>query len=379
MNKATIYINGVIGQDTNLLDVIRQYKSYDNPEVVEVLINSVGGCVDTGMSIFNYLRNLQLPVTTIATQAYSIAASIFMAGDNRVVESGDNRIMIHFPWASVDGGANHLEMVAKELRTIENEFITFYSTYTNIDSDSIKSLLQNETFLGAKEALEIGIATEIKQPLKAVAIYTNNNKEDENEMTNKNKFMAALVKAVDSIFGVQALSIQDANAEEINFKDLEEGVEPQVGDKAVDAEGKPIDGERVLASGETMVFTAGELTEIKPAETEEVEEVAAEAEEVAVETEEEVEETEEEVEDAPAEEEEIDEELLEELLKKIEEQLFAKLSESFKKENSRQGALNRGAILRLMFSPSVPPAVRSWRVLVTYMYELICKVFKKFP
>ena len=35
--------------------------------------------------------------------------------------------------------------------------------------------------------------------------------------------------------------------------------------------------------------------------------------------------------------------------------------------------------LRLMFSPSVPPAVRSWRVLVTYMYELICKVFKKFP
>ena len=63
MNKATIYINGVIGEDTKLLDVIRQFKSFSNATEVEVQIDSVGGCVDTGMSIFNYLRNLNTQLT----------------------------------------------------------------------------------------------------------------------------------------------------------------------------------------------------------------------------------------------------------------------------------------------------------------------------
>lgn len=312
MNKATIYINGVIGQDTILLDCIRQFKSYDNPQAVEVYIDSVGGCVDSGLSIFNYLRNLQIPVTTIAKQAYSIAASIYMAGDIRIVEAGEAKIMVHFPWASVDGGANHLESVAKELRAIEKDFITFYSTYTNIDQESIKTLLQSETFLSSNEALEIGIATEIKQPLQAVAIYTNNKEKEEKEMTKTEKFINALnaffnsEDAVEQV-EVNALMIQDANGDVLDFADLEEGAEPQVGDVAKDSEGKVIEGERVLPDGSTFVFEGGELKEILPVEEGEPAEDEAESTE-----------------------DDID---VEALLGIIEASLFAKLSGAFKKEN----------------------------------------------
>lgn len=325
MNKSTIYINGVIGTDTKLLDVIRQYKSYENATEIEVFIDSVGGCVDTGMSIFNYLRNLQLPVTTIAKKAYSIAASIFMAGDKRIVESGSDRIMIHFPWASVDGGANHLESVAKELRTIEKDFVQFYSTYTSIDSESVQTLLQNETFLSSDEALEIGIATEIKQQLQAVAIF-NNKEEEKNEMTKKEKLLNAInafftaeeiveetaEETVEETAEIKALVIQDSNGDTIDFYELVEGDEPEVGDKAKDADGKPLEGSKVLPNdsilpnGTVLEFEAGELKTIKPAEAEE------------------------EVEGDETAEDELE---FEALMKMLEDSLFAKLNDAMKSEN----------------------------------------------
>lgn len=311
--KAVIYIGGIIGEDTVLLDVIRQFKSYANPTEVEVHIDSVGGCVDTGMSIFNYLRNLNIPVTTIATKAFSIASSIFMAGDERIVETGEKRIMIHMPWAQVQGGSETLESVAKELKAIEKDFINFYSNYTSIDSESIKSLLQNETFLSGHEAFDLGLATVVQIPLKAVALYPSESKE--NTMTKTEKFLKALneffkteeVEVEETETEFKALMVQDANGVEINFPEVEDGVEPQVGDKA-EVDGKSAEGEYIAVNGDTWVFEGGELKEIKPSEESE--------------------------EEAPEEAEEVEAEMdIESIIKLIEESLSAQLEEKIKAEN----------------------------------------------
>ncbi|WP_048330996.1 Clp protease ClpP [Bizionia psychrotolerans] len=322
MSKATIYINGVIGQDTNLLDVIRQFKSFKSASEVDVIIDSVGGCVDTGMSIFNYLRKLNIPVTTKASKAYSIAASIFMAGDVRIVEEGENRLMVHFPFAEVTGGSKYLESVSKELKALENDFVKFYSTYTNVDEEAIRNLLENETFLSADEAIDLGLATQIEIPLKAVAYYNSEEEKEQKEMSKTKLFLKALTEFFGEDAEVKALVIQDANADEINFQDLAEDAEPKVrteeeaGDKAVDIDGKPIEGERILPDGSTMVFEAGELIEIKPVEEE-------------VETEEEGETEEEEV--VASAETEID---IEALIAQLETSITAKLSAELNKENN---------------------------------------------
>jgi ATP-dependent protease ClpP protease subunit len=267
MNKATIFISGVVGQDTNLLDVIRQFKSYDNPSEVEVIIDSVGGDVDTGQSVFKYLRGLNIPVTTVGVKAYSIASVIFMAGDSRLIPT-DGELMIHLPWASVDGGAERLEAVAKELRTIENEFSKFYSVYTNIDKETILQLLKNETFLDAEKSVEMGFATGIKQTLQAVAFYNNQEDKNTKQMTKGQKFLMAfaeLFKDVQDDVIINALMIQDANGVELEFPDVEADVLPQVGDKAT-IDGKPAEGEHVMPEGMKYIFEAGELQEIIEAE-----------------------------------------------------------------------------------------------------------------
>lgn len=268
----TIYISGIIGEDVTLIDVIRQHKALgEDTTSIDVIIDSVGGSVDVGMSIFNYLDKLE-NVTTIAKQAYSIAASIFMAGSNRIVEEGEDVLMIHLPWVDgFSGNSYQLEGVVKELQAIENDLVNFYTNFTNIDKDTIKNLLQNDTFLSSDEAVELGFATSVKATLKAVAFYDNKSEQDTKKMSKTNKF----IKALNEFFNdkidatIQNLILQDANGDDINFEDLESDAVPQIGDKAKDSDGKAIDGERTATDGSKWVFEKGVLTEvIAPEQTE---------------------------------------------------------------------------------------------------------------
>ena len=265
---AKIYIEGVIGEDVVLLDVIRQFKSFKNPESIEVHINSVGGSVDVGQSIFLYLRNLEVPVKTVGHMAYSIAASIFMAGDIREVPAGADRIMIHMPFAQgANGSSKDLESLSKQLKAIEIEFVKFYSTYTAVDEDTVRSLLENEQFLTAQEAYDLGIATVVSTPLAAVAYYNEDNTKITNViMKNADKLMVALksfLKPEEALF--VALVLQDANGIEIDFPEVAEDATPEIGDKA-QVDNKPAEGEYVSPEGAKWVFENGSLMEVIPAE-----------------------------------------------------------------------------------------------------------------
>jgi len=279
--KGSVFVNGVIGVDCSLIDVIRQVKSFKKPTELSVVINSVGGSVSEGQAIFTYLRNLNIPITTTAEQAYSIASVIFMAGDTRIVPEGDRRLMIHNPWASVEGGADRLEDIAGKLREIEEQFSDFYSTYANIDKETMKSLLKNETFLSGAEALEMGFATELSVPLAAVALLGDVlETEIEKEMSIGDKFYSELKKLMNIMEKqkdeIKALILQDANGVEINFPEVEDGSTPEIGDMAT-VDSLPAEGEYTAPSGDVWIFEGGALKEVKTADAPE-EEVPADAE-----------------------------------------------------------------------------------------------------
>ena len=350
--KAVININGVIGQDTSLLDVIRQFKSYKKPTEVEVLIDSPGGSVDEGVSIFNYLRKLGLPITTKSNKAYSIAASIFMAGDTRLLEEGSNRMMIHMPWGEVSGGSDTFEAAAQQLRKIENELTEFYSTYSEVDEASVRRLLKNETFMTASEAVDMGLATGTYSPMKAVAFYNdNNNQEQEKEgiMTKAEKLIqafASFLKGSEEKEEItpMALVLQDANGEEIEFPELDENENPEKGAKIMKA-GEPVDGEILMPDGSKIIAVNGTVESVEEAPVEEevpaVEEPVAAVEEPAVEEEEE----------------EMDYlKLIEELEKKILEKVSAQFQEKEEKLNLEILALKKEVGSEIDNDPTPQPS-----------------------
>lgn len=281
--KATIYISNKITRGETLKDVIRQYKSFDDPTELLVVLDSIGGSVDEGDDIYAYLQELKSKhtVNTYAKKAYSIAAKIFTVGENRMVEDVDKALMIHNPWGQAEGQAKDFEAIAEELRKIEKEFAEFYSSFLSIDQNTVSSLLESQTFISGKDAVSFEFATELKVPVEAVAEYNINI--NNNKMTEKSKQKSKgqkLLEAMAEFVGIELktkeveinaqLTLQDSNGSEIVFPDLDSEATPAVGDAAtMDGNAIP-DGSYVMPSLDeaTVVFVDGKISEIIPKEDE---------------------------------------------------------------------------------------------------------------
>lgn len=128
---------------------------------ITVNINSMGGSVAEGLAIYNQLTQHPAKITTVANGfACSIASLIFMAGDTRIMTNA-SLLMVHNAWTMTVGNANELRKQADDLEKITQASINVYMEKTGLDESTVKELLDNETWLDANEALELGFVTEI--------------------------------------------------------------------------------------------------------------------------------------------------------------------------------------------------------------------------
>lgn len=270
-----IYISGQIGTfdgiaGIELIDVIGQVKKQPEAISFNVHINSEGGLVDVGFDIFNYLRSLSKPITTIGSGIVaSIATVIFMAGSVRQVRE-NTPFMIHLPWGGTTGNADELELYTLELRKAEKQLTDFYKKELNLEAEAIQPLLKNETWLTPEQLTTLGFTN--STALQAVAkIHFNIN--NQNMITEKDKsWMEGLFNGFFTKFKASAIKnkiVQDANGAEIDFTDLADDAAVEVG-AAATFEGAPAEGEYTLPDGSVYVFAAGLLTEIKEPETDEL-------------------------------------------------------------------------------------------------------------
>jgi ATP-dependent Clp endopeptidase proteolytic subunit ClpP len=264
--EGTIYINGLIGsyedqKGTELIDIIQQVKAQAGATSFRVHINSEGGVVDTGFDIFNYIKSLKLPITTVGSGLVaSIATVIFMAGDKRILTSG-TQFMIHSPMGGIDGTADEIEAYAQSVRDCENKLIKFYTNQTGLGTDAIAPLLRNETWLTEDQATSLGFATVLNEPILAKAYLKLNN---DKPMTKEDKsWIEEKFSAILNTFKKQIVNIvlQDANGVAIDFAEVAEGETPAEGAMAT-IDGQPAEGEYIMPDGSTYIFAAGELTEI---------------------------------------------------------------------------------------------------------------------
>ncbi|MEC4048758.1 ATP-dependent Clp protease proteolytic subunit [Flavobacterium sp. SUN046] len=272
MIQGKIYITGEI-DNTTLMDCIKQVKSQPQATEFLVVIDSVGGYVNDGEDVYNFLKNLNQPVSTFTRKAYSIASMIFMAGATRIIPAGaENAIMIHLPWMEAQGTHQAITDHLKQLKATEDKLVDFYSKAVEIDSNTIHSLLEKETYLNANQALEMGFCTMIEQPQLAVAKLHNNIEEKEQSLMNK------LERKLDSILNMLSgkpkaeLRLQDATGVEIVFPDLAANDTPALEDKA-NVDGKPADGEFTLPDGTLYTFAAGKVSDIETQANEDNEDV----------------------------------------------------------------------------------------------------------
>lgn len=171
------------GEDTELsiFDVIGFWgetaKSFRNQlkeskgKRVRVLINSPGGDMMDGNTIYNMLKDDKRPVSVkVMGMAVSAASIIAMAGDE--IEIAENGIMmIHNPWVGAVGDAEDHLKVATVLEKLKSGAVSVYSSRTGQDRETISKMMDNETWMTADEAIANGFADSKGEPLKAAAHF----------------------------------------------------------------------------------------------------------------------------------------------------------------------------------------------------------------
>lgn len=151
---------------------------------LDIFINSGGGSVFSGMSIYNILSRYQGNKTVyIDGLAGSIASVIAMAGD-KIVMPKNSFLMIHKPLCMVGGNANDFRKMADTLDTIETGILNVYATKlkNNANIDDIKAMVNNETWLTGEQAAEY-FNIEVSEANNTIAFIQKN--DFQNYLNNK--------------------------------------------------------------------------------------------------------------------------------------------------------------------------------------------------
>ena len=140
--------------------IVNQLKELD-VDTINVHINSYGGDVSEGLAIYNVLREQKAQIVTICDGfACSAASVVFMAGDRRVMQPA-SLLMIHNAWTVAMGNAAQLRKTADDIETITQASVEAYKKVATISEEEIKALMDAETWILPKDAVEYGFATEI--------------------------------------------------------------------------------------------------------------------------------------------------------------------------------------------------------------------------
>ena len=166
-----VYIFDEIGMGgVNAQGFIEEIKSFkDSP--MNLHINCVGGDVFDGMAIFNIIKKRTAKTTVyIEGIAASMGSVIALAADS-VVMAENSLFMIHNAWGGAMGEAKEMKKTAKLLDKISGEIADIYVKKTKLPYDKVKEMMDEETWLNAEEALELGFIDSISDAIKVAAKY----------------------------------------------------------------------------------------------------------------------------------------------------------------------------------------------------------------
>lgn len=128
---------------------------------VTVWINSPGGNVFAAAEIYTMLCDHKGRITVkIDAIAASAASVIAMAGD-RVLMSPVAMLMIHDPMTIAMGNARDMEKAITTLNEVKESIVNAYQKKTGMSRNKISQLMENETWMNAKRAVDMGFADEI--------------------------------------------------------------------------------------------------------------------------------------------------------------------------------------------------------------------------
>ena len=127
---------------------------------INFYINSPGGSVTAGMSIYDTMQFIKSPIhTTVMGIAASMGSFLAMAGEKgKRAILPHARHMIHQPSGGASGMASDVEIQYKELQYWKETLTDIYVEHTGVERDKIAKDMDRDFFMSAKESIDYGLA-----------------------------------------------------------------------------------------------------------------------------------------------------------------------------------------------------------------------------
>ena len=160
LKERIVFLNGPVHDGMSSLVVAQLlHLEAENPsKEISMYINSPGGVVTSGLSIYDTMQYIKPKVSTLVVgQAASMGSLLLTAGAAGMRFSLPNsRIMVHQPSGGYQGQATDIMIHAQETQKIKDKLIGIYEKHTGQSAEDIFKALERDKFMSPEEAKEWG-------------------------------------------------------------------------------------------------------------------------------------------------------------------------------------------------------------------------------
>jgi ATP-dependent Clp protease protease subunit len=165
LKERVVFLVGPVNdQSANLVVAQLLFLESENPDKdISLYINSPGGSVSAGMSIFDTMNFIKPDVSTLCIgMAASMGAFLLSAGaKGKRYSLPNSKVMIHQPLGGTQGQATEIEIHAREILKTREQLNKILAEQTGQPLDKIQRDTERDYYLSAQEAQEYGLVDQV--------------------------------------------------------------------------------------------------------------------------------------------------------------------------------------------------------------------------
>jgi ATP-dependent Clp protease protease subunit len=178
LKERIVFLTGPINDEIATLVVAQLlFLEADNPKKdIAMYINSPGGVVTSGLSIYDTMQFIRCPVSTLCVGQAASMGSLLLAGGeaNMRFALPNARIMLHQPSGGYQGQVTDILIHAREVESLKKRLNEIYMKHTGKDIKTIEEALERDNFFTADGARDFGIVDKVIEK-RAVAADVKTN------------------------------------------------------------------------------------------------------------------------------------------------------------------------------------------------------------
>ena len=163
-DRVIFIVGGIDDHVANLVVAQLLFLESENPDKdIHLYINSPGGVVSAGLSVYDTMQFIKPDVSTMCVgQAASMGALLLAAGEKgKRYCLPSSRIMIHQPLGGFQGQASDVEIHAREILYVKNQLNEILAKHTGQPIERIAKDTDRDNFLSGEDAVQYGLVDKV--------------------------------------------------------------------------------------------------------------------------------------------------------------------------------------------------------------------------